>query len=130
MMVFEIHRGPSRAATWATQPKLAPHVALFDAALRERPLGVDKINKLFFDFDADVGLIDDLTLPDKAAIRAVVADDIKSRVEKIRGAGLIETRSVGGIQTEVAMEGFSPRSIPDLPPGVPLPARPQGQVLF
>jgi hypothetical protein len=103
---------------------------LFDAALRERPLGVDKINKLFFDFDADVGLIDDLTLPDKAAIRAVVADDIKSRVEKIRGAGLIETRSVGGIQTEVAMEGFSPRSIPDLPPGVPLPARPQGQVLF
>jgi hypothetical protein len=130
MMLFELHRGPSRASTWATLPKLASHVQLFDAALREKPLGVEKINGLFSDFDADVGLIDDLTMPDKAAIRAVVADDIKARVAKIRGGGLIEMRSVGGTKTQIAMDGFSPRAIPDLPPGAPLPARPEGQALF
>jgi hypothetical protein len=130
MMLFEIHRGPSRASTWATQPKLAPHVQLFDLALREKPPVVEKINNLFLDFDADVGLIDDLTLPDKAAIRALVGDDIKARVAKIRGGGLIEMRSVGGTQEQIAVEGFSPLAIPDLPPGVPLPVRPPGQPLF
>jgi hypothetical protein len=130
MMLFEIHRGPSRASTWATQPKLAPHVQLFDVALRESPVNVQKVNKLFVDFEADVGLIDDLTLPDKAAIRAMVGDDIKSRVAKIRGGGLIEERSVAGEQKRVAIGGFSPLDIPDLPPGLPLPARAQGQPLL
>jgi hypothetical protein len=42
MMLFEIHRGPSRAHSWATLPSLAAHSAAFDGALRDTSISVDE----------------------------------------------------------------------------------------
>jgi hypothetical protein len=132
MMLFELHRGPSRASTWATLPILVPHAQGFNVALRDTPVPelAPKVNDLFRRFEVDLRAIDDLTEPDKAAIRALVADDLKQRVFSIRDGQLIETRSVGGTPTEVEARGFIPRALPEIALGVPLPSRPDGEPLF
>ncbi|HVT29835.1 MAG TPA: hypothetical protein VHE81_17585 [Lacipirellulaceae bacterium] len=132
MMLFELHRGPSRAASWATLPALAARAKAFDTALRDTPaeqLPVT-INNLFRQFEADLRGIDDLSNPDKSAIRAMVANDLKGRVSAIQGGGLIETRSVAGSQARVDMRSFAPRTIPDLPADGTLPSRDDNVPLF
>jgi hypothetical protein len=82
MMLFELHRGPSRTSTWATLPPLASHANAFDVALREtasQELG-RKINDLYHRFELDLRKIDELTDPDKAAIRGLVASELRNRV--------------------------------------------------
>ena len=66
MMLFELHRGPSRASNWATLPSLAPHVGEFDAILKgDAPVQELKIklNKAFVAFEADMNAVVDLTGP-------------------------------------------------------------------
>jgi hypothetical protein len=74
MMLFELHRGASRASTWATLPGLAAHVAVFDALLKSEaamPELKTKLNKAFIDFEMDLRTVEDLTNPDKSAIRSL-----------------------------------------------------------
>jgi hypothetical protein len=132
MMLFELHRGPSRATTWATLPTLAPHAQAFHMALRDTPKPnlKAKVDDLYQRFEADLHVVNDLTEPDKAAIRALIAVDLNKRVASICGGGVIEIGSVGGTPTRVEMRGFSARAIPELPPGAPLPARAEGEALF
>lgn len=133
MMLFELHRGPTRAMGWATLPKLVPHATQFDTIFKSNIAVADlkiKLNQAFVAFETDLRAIDDLTGPDKAAIRALVATDLKQRVEKIDGGGLFETRSVGGIAAQTELRGFSPIAIPDPPAGVPLPKREEGLAVF
>jgi hypothetical protein len=133
MMLFELHRGPSRVQTWATLPPLFPHATAFDAIYKGDVAGAElkaKLNKAFVLFETDLRAVDDLTKPDKAAIRALVADDLKQRVAKIDGGGLFETRSVGGEKKEIEVRAFSPLALPDLPAGAPLPSRTEGLPVF
>lgn len=132
MMLFELHRGPSRTASWATLPALAARAKAFDAALRDTPADQlpAAINAAFRQFEADLRGIDDLSQPDKAAIRALVGEDLKARVKAIQGGDLIETRSVAGAPTRVELRGFRPRDLAEPPPGVALPARTEGEPLF
>ena len=133
MMLFELHRGPSRASSWATMPQLAPHAVEFGVLLKgdDAVAGLKaKLNKAYVSFETDLEALDDLNKPDKTAIRAMVADDLKQRVGKIDGGGLFEIRSVGGVTQEVEVRGFSPLAIPDPPVGAPLPSRQGGVPLF
>ncbi|NEH49580.1 hypothetical protein GR210_12385 [Rhizobium leguminosarum] len=133
MMLFELHRGPSRSATWATLPALSPHATAFDAIFKGGAATAElktMLNKAFVVFETDLRAIDDLTRPDKAAIRASVADDLKDRMAKIDGGGLFETRSVGGQRKEIEVRGFSPLMLPDAPAGSPLPSRAEGLPVF
>lgn len=132
MMLFELHRGPSRAASWATLPALSAHAKAFDSALRDTPADqlAATINAAFRKFEADLRAIDDLTRPDKAAIRALVGDDLKTRVKAIQGGDLIETRSLAGAPTRVEMRSFRPRDLAEPPLGAALPSRPEGVPLF
>jgi hypothetical protein len=133
MMLFELHRGPTRASSWATLPKLAPHATGFDSIFKSNAAVAElkvKLNQAFVVFETDLRAIDDLTGPDKAAIRALVAEDIKQRVAKIDGGGLFETRAVGGVEAKVELRGFSPIAIPDPPAGIPLPRREEGLPVF
>lgn len=131
MMLFELHRGPSRVAAWATLPALAERARAFDTALRSTPPEqlAATINAAYRAFEADLRAIDDLTLPDKAAIRALVADDLKTRVKAIQGGDLIETRSVSGAAVRSDPRGFRPRDIVDPPAGAALPSRAEGVTL-
>jgi hypothetical protein len=128
MMLFELHRGPSRAPNWATLPSLAQHSANFDTALRETSTAelAGKINGLFRKFEVELDGIDDLTDPDKAAIRAIVAGELKRRVEVIRGGGLIEEKSVEGPAAQIDPRSFHPVDFADIPEGAKLPSRPEG----
>jgi hypothetical protein len=132
MMLFELHRGPSRVNTFATLPVLSERVREFDAILRDAPTGEleAKLGPSYRNFEADLRAITDLTVPDKAAIRALVADDLRKRVKEIRSGGLFETRDVGGRRAEVELRAFSARALPELPPNRPLPARDSDQPLF
>jgi hypothetical protein len=132
MMLFEVHRGPSRAATWGTLPALTQHASAFDAALRETPVEQlpSRINELFRKFEADLRASPDLTRPDKDAIRALVGEDLKKRHADIKGGALIETRSVSGLAVETNPRSFAPRDINYPPAGAPLPARAEGVQLF
>lgn len=132
MMLFELHRGPSRAQVWATLPALAPHAEEFDRALRDYPADQlrAKLNDLYREFEADLGKSAELTRPDKAAVRALIAEDLKRRVAALSTGQLFEARSFSDGEVKVEFRGFSPRDIADLPPGAPLPARPEGQALF
>jgi hypothetical protein len=133
MMLFELHRGPSRTPSWATLPKLALHSAVFDGLLKGETVVADlktKLNRAYVTFETDVNGLDDLTKPDKAAIRAMVAKDLQERVAKIDGGGLFENRSVSGLDQRIELRGFSARMIPDLPAGMSLPSRSEGLPLF
>jgi len=133
MMLFELHRGPSRAPTWATLPKLAPHSIVFDGLFKSEAAVADlktKLDKAFVVFETDLKGIDDLTRPDKAAIRAIVAKDLQDRVKGLDGGGLFESRSVAGHDQQIELRGFSARLIPDLLEGAPLPSRDEGEPLF
>lgn len=132
MMLFELHRGPSRAAVWATLPGLAARAKAFDTILRDASEAdlPKKVNDEFRAFEADLRTIDDLTQPDKAAIRAMVATDLKKRVEQIRSGNLIEFRDAAGVAHKVNPRAFSPRSLPEPPPGLTMPARADGEPLF
>ncbi len=68
-MVFELHRGPTRAPGWATLPKLAEHWTEFEAALKNTGAAdlAKRINELYRAFEADVNAYADLTDPEKAA---------------------------------------------------------------
>ena len=133
MMLFELHRGPSRVSNWATLPQVAPHVSEFDTLLKSEATVQDlkaKLNKAYREFENDLNRNDDLTKPDKAAIRALVAEDLKQRVAKIDGGGLFETRSVAGAERRVDIRSFSAMDIPDVPAGATLPSRDERTPLF
>jgi hypothetical protein len=133
MMLFELHRGPSRASSWATLPRLAPHTSAFDEILRsglDVPKLKTRLNQAFTAFETDLRTIGDLTTPDKAAVRAIIAKDLKERVEKIDGGGpLFETRSITGLEQRVELRSFSPLALADTLIG-PLPPRRDGVPLF
>jgi hypothetical protein len=132
MMLFELHRGPSRAQVFATLPVLAERVKEFDAILRDAPAEElpKKINPAYRVFESDLRGIQDLTDPDKAAIRAMVANDLKQRVKEIQSGGLLEVRDVAGKQIETTLRSFSARELSEPPAGVPLPVRAEGEPLF
>lgn len=133
MMMFQLERGPSRATGWATQPRLAPHVAAFDALFKNELDAAQlksRLDKQFRAFEGDLRAIDDLSRPDKAAVRALVADDLRQRVAAIDSGGLFEKRAVAGVARDVSVRGFSPLLIADPPPGAPLPSRPEGEPVF
>ena len=133
MMLFELHRGPSRASNWATLPSLAPHVGEFDGILKGDGTVQElktKLNKAFVAFEADIDAAIDLTWPDKAAIRSVVADDLKQRVAKIEGGGLFGTRSFDDVSREKEVRSFSPLGLPELHVGEPMPKREEGLPVF
>ena len=132
MMLFELHRGSSRALAFATLPALADHVKQFDAILRDAPVEElpQRINPAYRAFEVSLRGIDDLTDPDKAAIRSLVANDLKSRVDAIRAGGLIEMRDAAGRLAPSSPRSFSARDIPEPPEGLPLPARPEGDELL
>jgi hypothetical protein len=132
MMLFELHRGPSRAPNWATLPSLAQHSANFDTALRQTSTAElpGKINNLFRRFELELGGIDNLTDPDKAAIRAIVAGELKRRVEVISGGGLIEEKSVDGPGIQIDPRSFHPVDFADFPAGPELPSRPEGWLVI
>lgn len=132
MMLFELHRGPSRATTFATLPALSERVAELDAILRDGP-NADleaRLNASYRKLEDQLRASTELTAPDKAAIRSLVADDLKKRVKELRGGSLFETRDVGGQRTDVELRGFSVRALPEPPAGAPLPARDDGQPVF
>jgi hypothetical protein len=128
MMLFELHRGPSRALSFATLPTLAEHVKRFDAILRDAPVEElpKQVNAAYRAFEAALRGVEDLTDPDKAAIRALVASDLKTRVKAIQDGGLIETRDATGASAPASPRSFSALALPEPPEGVPLPARPEG----
>jgi hypothetical protein len=128
MMLFELHRGASRANNWATFPALAQHSANFDTALRQTSPGklAGKINGLYRHFESDLNSIDDLTDPDKAAIRAIVASELKKRVDAIRDRGPIEEKSVDGVRRMMDPRSFRPIDFDEYPPTAKLPSRPEG----
>lgn len=133
MMLFELHRGPSRAATWATLPILTPHVTVFSTTLKNYatvPELKTALDKEFRAFEIDLRFADDLTNPDKAAIRALVSNDLQQRVIAIENGGLFETRSVAGQSQQIDLREFSPLLLPDVPAGAPLPSRDEGIPIF
>lgn len=130
MMMFEVHRGPSRALAFATLPALADHVKQFDAILRDAAIEElpRKINAEYRAFEIALRGIEDLTDPDKAAIRGLVANDLKTRVKAIQDGGLIELRDAAGASAPTSPRAFSARAIAEPPAGIPLPTRPEGDL--
>ena len=126
-MVFELHRGPTRAPSWATLPRLATHAAEFDAALRNTSAAdlARRIDELFRVFEADLDGIADLTDPDKAAIRALAADELRKRVGKIGDGGIIDEKGFGE-DLRINPRSFRPSDFAELPMGTPLPSRATG----
>jgi hypothetical protein len=126
MMLFELHRGPS-APNWATLPSLAEHSANFDMTLRQTsmPELVGRINGGYRKFELDLESIYDLTDPDKSAIRAIVARELKRRVEAVSGRSLIEEKSIEGSVKKIDPRSFHPAEF-EFPAGVELPSRPEG----
>jgi hypothetical protein len=126
-MVFELHRGQTRTPGWATLPKLAEHAVQFEAALKNTGAGdlAKRINELYQAFEFDVDASIELTDPDKAAIRSIAADELRRRVGKIRGGGIIETKGFGELRP-VDPRTFRPSDFAELPAGLPLPSRPAG----
>jgi hypothetical protein len=130
-MLFELHRGPSRAPGWARLPELATHAESFDTALRETSSDElpKRINDLYRRFEAQLASSEELTDPDKGIIRGQVADELLMRVKKIRGGGLIEEKSMTPQQT-INVRSFRPSEFLDIPAGVELISRPEGVPVF
>ena len=128
-MLIELHRGPSRARSWATLPSLADHASRFDSVLRETSADelAKKVNELYRQFEATLSRVDDLTDPDKGEIRGLVAGELRTRVEGIRGGGLIEERAFGAGAVNVNLRSFRPSEFAELPPGVTANFRPEGR---
>ncbi len=132
MMLFELHRGPSRLSTFATLPALVPRMRELDDILRTasddelKP----KLNASYRAFEDALRAASELTAPDRAAIRSLVADDLTKRVTAALNNHLFEVRDATGAQAKVAPRAFSARSLPEVKPDAPLPARPDGQPLF
>lgn len=132
-MLLELHQGPPRAPIFATLPRLAPHVTAFNDAFRQVTdvsALKQRLAQLFREFEADVDTSAELTRKDKSAIRAMVADDLRTRVVAIESGGLFERKSADGTGAPIDPRGFSPRDIV-LPKNLEsLGHRPSGVALF
>jgi hypothetical protein len=117
-MLIELHKGSSRAPSWATLPQLASFVEKFDNTLRDAPEAdlANRINSLFRQFEATLSRAEDLTEPDKGTIRAESASQLQERVKKIRDGGLIEEKSLGGGTISINPRTFRPSEFSDMTP--------------
>lgn len=129
-MLIQFYAGPPRVNIWGTIPSLAEHTTAFENALKADAAGRRAaIDLAFHVFENALDKSRDLTKSDKAAVRALVAEDLKKRVLALETGSLFETKSIANDASERSdPTAFRPAAI-ELPEGQ-MPQRPSGLALW